>query len=121
METKIKHTADWKIEKQGFYNKYKIYNDDLDSICRDLEKSNAKRIVACVNACAGFSEAELETLGHYKAMHETIVAENNALRKQISEMESYVSSFLGIDKTLSPNDYAEFFKGWNKIIGVSVG
>jgi hypothetical protein len=48
-------------------------------------KANAERIVACVNACAGFSESELETLGHFKAMHETIIEENLKFRAAIGQ------------------------------------
>ena len=37
-------------------------------------------------AMAGFTNEELETLGHFKAMHETIVAENEQLRKERNEL-----------------------------------
>ena len=50
-------------------------------------EANAARIVACVNACKGFTEEELETLGHYKAFHDTIIAENEQLRKELSKLK----------------------------------
>lgn len=41
---------------------------------------------ACESVCKGFSNEELETLGHFKAMHETIVAENERLRELNAEL-----------------------------------
>ncbi len=52
-----------------------------------LPETDWKRAVACVNACKGFTEEELETLGHYKAFHDTIIAENEQLRKELSKLK----------------------------------
>lgn len=60
----------------------------------EISEANAARIVACVNSCAGFSNEELETLGHFKAMHETIVAENKQLRKERIKMRSLLLQFI---------------------------
>lgn len=81
----------------------RIISQDKNLICQfwgrdeenfDNARENEARIVACVNSCAGFSNEELETLGHFKAMHETIVAENKQLRKERIKMHSLLLQFI---------------------------
>ena len=37
-----------------------ISSEDANSVCRDIRSANAERIVACVNACSGIPNEELE-------------------------------------------------------------
>lgn len=57
-------------------------------IGESISSNNAERIVACVNNCKGFTTQDLETLGHYKAFHDTIMAENEQMRSQLEAYEN---------------------------------
>jgi hypothetical protein len=48
---------------------YEVAGGDkfLTQVCDDVREVNAHRIVACVNACAGISTENLETLPGYSA------------------------------------------------------
>ena len=77
----MEHTKEpWEVGISGITV---VLKNKIIACCNNtpIGEANAKRIVACVNACDGFSEAELETLGHFKAMHETIVAENAEFKR----------------------------------------
>lgn len=88
----MEHTkGTWEVKKHTNCNYYGAKSSQSDWLLFEnaLEK-DAKRIVACVNACAGFSEAELENLGNLKAMHETIVAERNALLNEVERLRKLI-------------------------------
>lgn len=69
-----------------------IFRVDLDEIA-GLDDANARRIVACVNACAGIPTEHLVRCNAISAVDE-ILSERNALKKQRDELLAALGKIL---------------------------
>jgi hypothetical protein len=66
--------------------KDKIRSGKRRTIAHVYGEANARRIVACVNACAGFSTADLESATTDKRHRHEIIADLVAANKQRDEL-----------------------------------
>jgi hypothetical protein len=66
-----------------------------------ISKEDSKRIVTCVNALAGYTNEEIETIGHIKLMHETITTENTMLREELNRLQAQISGAVASFNPLS--------------------
>jgi hypothetical protein len=82
-----KHTHEpWKVchwaeGRKGF----EIADRNQNRICFDVTEDDARRIVACVNACAGM---ETELLENVAMLGETLLARFELLKKQEAKLKS---------------------------------
>ena len=86
-----KHTKPWRIVEGRTHGSLEVFSGDtaIAEMWRrgnaSLEMANAQRIVACINACEGFSIEELDGADLFKDSIESD-AEIIALKKQRDEL-----------------------------------
>lgn len=102
MSNQVKHTAEpWKLHRSGQsvgssdgYGVCEVWPRDEDNFPDTEGKANARRIVACVNACRGLSTDELEKHGLVSAVGTELI-ELKKQRDQLLAAIEKASEYIG--------------------------
>jgi hypothetical protein len=105
VSNQVKHTAEpWKVQKPHAGNRgFEIADSSgLNQVCQDVNEANARRIVACVNACRGLPTDELEQRGLVQAVGAELIELTNQRDQLLAALknldEAYCSFSFDMDR-----------------------
>jgi hypothetical protein len=103
-----------KGDSQVIAGGFAIIRRATDEAGKEETKANARRIVACVNACAGVSTADLETSPGYKAAIEGFHEQRSLVIAARNERDQLLETLNSINETIfavgAPLGSDQYFK-----------